>query len=87
MITEGYKMQAQHEKAYREIEKNYMRDLAGVLGIDLPQQALEYDQFIELAMSKYKRMQTKVEMLMQHREPFKPMSSHQLTSDNMEAAH
>lgn len=36
MITEGYKMQAQHEKSYREVERNYMRDLAGVLGIDLP---------------------------------------------------
>ena len=43
MITEGYKSQAQHEKAYREIEKNYMRDLSGVLGIDMPQQLLEYD--------------------------------------------
>ena len=37
LITEGYKMQAQHEKAYRDIERNYMRDLAGVLSIDLPQ--------------------------------------------------
>ena len=37
MITEGYKMSAQHEKAYREIEKTYMRDLATVLGIDMPQ--------------------------------------------------
>ena len=36
MITEGYKMQAQHEKAYREVERSYMRDLAGVLGIDMP---------------------------------------------------
>ena len=63
MITEGYKMQAQQEKAVREIEKNYMRDLAKVLGIDMPQQLLEYDQFIELA--KFKRFQTKIDMLMQ----------------------
>jgi len=43
LVTESYKWQAQHEKSFREIERNYMRDLAGVLGIDMPQQALEYD--------------------------------------------
>ena len=48
-------MQAQQEKTYREIERNYMRDLALVLGIDMPSRMLEYDQFIELAKSKIVR--------------------------------
>ena len=43
MVTETYKMQAKHEKAYREVENRYMRDLAGVIGIDMPQQLLDYE--------------------------------------------
>ena len=64
MVTENYKKQAQHEKAYREVERSYMRDLASVLGIDLPQKMIEYDAFMELARGKVKRLQTKIEMLM-----------------------
>ena len=86
LITEGYKLQAQHEKASREIERNYMRDLAGVLGIDMPQQLLEYDAFMELAKSKVKRLQTKIDMLMSQRETFKPVSSYEITNDNLSQA-
>ena len=55
LVAEQYKMQAQQEKTYREIERNYMRDLALVLGINMPSRMLEYDQFIELAKSKIVR--------------------------------
>ena len=63
-----------------------MRDLAGVLSIDLPQQLLEYDQFIELARSKVTRLTTKIKMLMSQREPFQATSSYELTDANMNAA-
>ena len=86
MVTEGYKMQAQHEQSNREIERNYMRDLACVLGIDMPQQLLEYDAFMELARSKVKRLQTKIEMLMSQREPYKPVSSYEITTENLNQA-
>ena len=86
MVTETYKMQAKHEKAYREVENRYMRDLAGVMGIDMPQQLLDYEQFMELAKGKIKRWQTKIDMLMQQREPSKPGASYDLTKDNMNQA-
>jgi len=41
---------------------------------------------MELAQSKIKRLQTKIEMLMSQREPFKPVSSYELTSENMNQA-
>ena len=41
-----------NEKEYREMEKRYMRDFSLILGIDQPQQMVEYDTFVEMVRSK-----------------------------------
>ena len=43
----------------------------------------EYDRFVELAKSKITRLQTKIEMLMQNREPFTATTSAELTTENL----
>lgn len=81
MVTEGYKMQAQQQQTYKDVEKNYVRDLAAVLGIDMPyQEQVEYGAFIELVRNKVNRLQTKIEMLTANREPYNP---YEATSQNL----
>ena len=86
MLTEGLKLQALNEKEYREMEKRYMRDFSLILGIDQPQQMVEYDAFVEMVRSKIQRLNTKVEMLMCQREPYKATSSQALTQNYLDEA-
>ena len=61
-----------------------MRDMAQVVGIDLPQKMIDYEAFMDLARGKVRRLQTKIEMLMSQREPYKPVTSYELTQENQQ---
>lgn len=80
--TEGLRLQAANEKAYREMERRYMKDFAEILQIDLPQQLMEYGQFSEMAKSKIKRLHAKIDMLMQSRDSLRKVHSPRQISTN-----
>ena len=86
LMTEGLKLQALNEKEYREMEKKYMRDFSAILGIDQPQQMVDYTTFVEMVRSKVQRMNTKIEMLMGQREPLKITTSSNATQGYLDEA-
>ena len=86
LMTEGLKLQALNEKEYREMEKKYMRDFSAILGIDQPQQMVDYTTFVEMVKSKIQRMNTKIEMLMGQREPLKITTSSNATQGYLDQA-